>query len=764
MSETNGFFSQLAKRRIPQYLGIFLAGSWTALEFTQWAVGRYSLSPNWEEVLVVFLLLCLPLILVLAWHHGAPGKQQWNLFEKLFIPLYVLAIPAVLYHLYQDEDLGKTVDTVMMTDASGNTQQRVVARSQYLKPIAIFPFENVSNDKSLDPVAIITSEVLHRDLRQNIFYSSLDIQALETNLERAKFSGGRLPLTLQINIAKEKARQFFINGKLDYKDSNYTLSANLYNAKSGKQLTQFKASNSNYFTAIDSITEQANAYMEANNHDFTDLPIEDLYTNNWPAFLEYAKAYSIQLFGDEKAAADPLYAKAIELDETFSQAAMRYALFLLRFKGVQSAQKYTELAQKHQNYRLTERERFAVNATNYFFSKNLDKAFETLEQWSKLYPNEYESYAFKANFSSFSQQHSKAIENWLKVIELDPSQINLWDAIGDTYTTLGQYDKAVEAYEEHRKHHPNLPLSYKNLGDLYSKTGQFDAAISNFQKALSIDPNYSNGLRELAKAYARSGDYENAEEHYLKAINQSDTPNEEFSARINLASFYWEYGKLKEATKIYQEAYQFFSEKFSPTEAARAEANRAWRYYKAGYPELAQEVIDKAYAAATDEEIILINVQVAHALLLNEQGKANEALPLYDNVAKVAREYLKDGNDLQINYFKSQSLYSLGEHQAALNGFEAINSIFPDQIEILVWLGKNYLALNNDQEAGTYIRQVNKIAPGYPETALIMAKLMLMEDNQTSAKEYLQKALEQWKNADMEFAEILELKALLASL
>ncbi|WP_251357980.1 hypothetical protein [Kangiella sp. TOML190] len=292
------------------------------------------------------------------------------MFEKIFIPLYLLTIPVTLHQLYKNEDLGKTVDTVMMTDDSGNTQQRMIARKQYLKPIDIFPFENISSVESLDSVAIVTSEVLNRDLRQNIFYSLLDIGALEIALERAKFKGGRLPLTLQIDIAKRKSRQFFINGQLNYDNSSYHVAANLYNAKTGRLVKQFTTNNKNYFSAIDNLSEQINAHLNANNQDYTDLPIEDLYTNNWNAFLDYSKAYSIQLFGDEKAAADPLYRNALALDETFSQAAMRYANFLIRFKGIQTAQKYTELAQKHQSYRLTERERFQSTPVTTSFQKN----------------------------------------------------------------------------------------------------------------------------------------------------------------------------------------------------------------------------------------------------------------------------------------------------------------------------------------------------------------------------------------------------------
>ena len=69
---------QLLKRRVPQIVGAYLATSWILLEFTDWAVGQYALSPALTNFVVTTLLLLLPAVAVLAWRHGAPGEDPWT--------------------------------------------------------------------------------------------------------------------------------------------------------------------------------------------------------------------------------------------------------------------------------------------------------------------------------------------------------------------------------------------------------------------------------------------------------------------------------------------------------------------------------------------------------------------------------------------------------------------------------------------------------------------------------------------------------------
>jgi hypothetical protein len=68
-----GFTTELFRRRIPQILGAYLIASWAVLEFADWAVNRYLLSPYLVDFAFALLALMAPSVLLLAWFHGAPS-------------------------------------------------------------------------------------------------------------------------------------------------------------------------------------------------------------------------------------------------------------------------------------------------------------------------------------------------------------------------------------------------------------------------------------------------------------------------------------------------------------------------------------------------------------------------------------------------------------------------------------------------------------------------------------------------------------------
>ncbi len=66
----------LFHRRVPHVLGIYLAGGWGVLEFTNWATVRFGWPPGAPDVVVGLWLASLPVVFALAWRYGAPGPQH----------------------------------------------------------------------------------------------------------------------------------------------------------------------------------------------------------------------------------------------------------------------------------------------------------------------------------------------------------------------------------------------------------------------------------------------------------------------------------------------------------------------------------------------------------------------------------------------------------------------------------------------------------------------------------------------------------------
>ena len=72
--KTEHLLQKLLHRRVPQIVGLYMAGSWGFVQFVDWAVNQYALSPDLVNFAVALLLLFLPTVAWLAWRHGAPGR------------------------------------------------------------------------------------------------------------------------------------------------------------------------------------------------------------------------------------------------------------------------------------------------------------------------------------------------------------------------------------------------------------------------------------------------------------------------------------------------------------------------------------------------------------------------------------------------------------------------------------------------------------------------------------------------------------------
>ena len=99
VSSKPGLIQNLLDRRILQLFGGYLATVWTVSRFVNWLVDRFVLSPYLEDLFMLTALLVAPLVFVLAYGHGAKGKNRWSRTEKIFIPCNViLAVVVLLVH------------------------------------------------------------------------------------------------------------------------------------------------------------------------------------------------------------------------------------------------------------------------------------------------------------------------------------------------------------------------------------------------------------------------------------------------------------------------------------------------------------------------------------------------------------------------------------------------------------------------------------------------------------------------------------------
>ncbi|UCC70998.1 MAG: tetratricopeptide repeat protein [Gemmatimonadota bacterium] len=61
---------ELVRRRVPEYVGIYLAAGWGLLEFTDWATNHFDWTLPVTDYVVGAWLLCLPVVIYAAWSGG----------------------------------------------------------------------------------------------------------------------------------------------------------------------------------------------------------------------------------------------------------------------------------------------------------------------------------------------------------------------------------------------------------------------------------------------------------------------------------------------------------------------------------------------------------------------------------------------------------------------------------------------------------------------------------------------------------------------
>ena len=115
------FLKNLLDRRVPQILGSYFISATTLIFFIDWLVAKYGFSDYYTSLALFGLISIIPSVVILAYFHGAPGKDEWTKVEKFGIPINILFIAIALFsgyrfNIWQEEppDHSKVYDTFLV--------------------------------------------------------------------------------------------------------------------------------------------------------------------------------------------------------------------------------------------------------------------------------------------------------------------------------------------------------------------------------------------------------------------------------------------------------------------------------------------------------------------------------------------------------------------------------------------------------------------------------------------------------------------------
>ena len=90
------FIKELIHRRIPHIIGSYLIAGTSLILFVDWLVNRYTLPEYYTTLCLFGVIAIMPSVVILAYFHGAPGRDEWTKIEKIGVPVNIIFIFLVL--------------------------------------------------------------------------------------------------------------------------------------------------------------------------------------------------------------------------------------------------------------------------------------------------------------------------------------------------------------------------------------------------------------------------------------------------------------------------------------------------------------------------------------------------------------------------------------------------------------------------------------------------------------------------------------------
>ena len=87
---------ELLSRRIPQIIGSYFIASTSMILFLDWLKVNYDFPKEFITLALFGAVSILPSVVILAYFHGAPGKDEWTKIEKIGVPINIIFIFSIL--------------------------------------------------------------------------------------------------------------------------------------------------------------------------------------------------------------------------------------------------------------------------------------------------------------------------------------------------------------------------------------------------------------------------------------------------------------------------------------------------------------------------------------------------------------------------------------------------------------------------------------------------------------------------------------------
>ncbi len=750
--EKNSIFKDLWERRVIQFFAGYLISSWIIIQVVSFFVSHYLLSPYLIDFTWVIFLSLIPTVLLLTYFHGKPGRNKWTKLERIGVPGNFLLTILLLFFIFKGKDLGAATTAVTIENEQGEKIERIIVKSEFRKKIAIFFFENQTNDSTLNWLQYAFSNMIEYDLSQDIFLYTISGFQFYNKLNEFGFPEGiGLPFTLEKKIADYYHLNYFLTGSFTKQKNEYSINVFLFETKNGKLIAENTFTGTDIFNLIDELTIQLKKDLEIPEsylEEVNDLPLSEILTSSLPALKNSTEGNCMVIFDNNWSEGAKYFEKAIKEDAGYTLAYLTLAQVC--FSANQMEKVKTSLQVVMQNlYKLPESLQFIAKFFYYIINSEPEKAFKVTKMWVELFPDDIKGHTLLASRYYMKNQFQEAISEYKNILQLDPEQYDYLIEIGNLYVKMAEYDKALDYYKQYEKQFPKDYKSYRNIGLLYFAKGDYKQAKSYYEKALLIENDRVSLLLKLVDIEMQLGNFTEALDQKLKALKKCKTSLDRFKVYSSLESYYEFRGQINESIKYMELKYNEMEKFGTPINNLAQKVFDINKYNMAGKSEKAFQKlkeIESQFEPPIDN-LVYFGYMFVY-LDLEDVDNAEKAIV---NAEKFIQSIGQENLQPSIFYGQARIYEIMGEYEKAIDSYVKVLELQPTGFDINRFIGRCYRKLNKLRKAEEYLLIALKDSPYDPENNYELALLYLDKRDTKKAIEYLKVANDIWKDADPEY-------------
>ena len=781
MTETESLFENLKRRRVPQIAGMYIAATWLVIELGDWVTERFELPGDLTSYVFVAMLVMLPAVLLVAYNHGAPGRDRWTRAEKVLVPINVAVTATLIWFMTPLGDVEAATETLTIQDETGAIQEFEVARRGYHRELVSFFWENETGDAELDWLSYGLPIMLVHDINRvspvitaNTPFDSAVVEERLREQGYDQLTG--VPQGLAVQLTREQRSDVLVVGSFSLDGRQKIVSASVIDAASGDVLETYTESAGDWMSAVDAVTRAALGVWEITpTENQSDDPVSEHFSSSLDAVENYVLGQlAIELRGDYPEGISE-FDEALTIDPAFAEARGQLSVTQFLSGDVDAARESATLAMRN-SYRLSTSSEFILKANRYLYDGDFARGERVLEIWSNVQPSS-----------------TRALEGMAR--------------IGQLRGTPESLDKSIAAYDRLLELRPNYHTIYRLKAGVEQQRGNVDEAISLLSMYLDFVPDSGQGHEQLASLYQGQGKLDEAQAALEDASILSNDPVGAELGLIRLEARRGRFGAADARLEMLRgdelTSQQDLVVLLASAELAltRGEVERA-RQFMADADELAKTLLPPAQR--------IIGLQGQRAALLLYVGRFNEAIEALDRVA----EQLQPPMSSNLNFTYS-SIYAAAENReefrrwaqtsfemrdqlpepygpiialeqaqlsiwdgnmdAALEAIDGAKAMLDRSIitflqdsltasELFVNIALLYLEAGDTDKAKRELEDVLLVYPGNAYAKMVLARVLIAEGDEENARLFLENALELWSGADDNFLYREQAREVLASL